>query len=537
MLKEKRGEGMGKSRNLHTIYSWVFIVTTLGLIGIVVSIAGLQSSQNLREESGGALVVTAETMGDQLDQHMWARYGEVEILAQLEPFRNPTNINRTRELINQFKDTFPMFSWIGLTDEAGTVIAATDEILEDASIAERPVYLEAQNAPFIGDVHEAVLLAELLPNPSGEVMQFVDISIPLSTTNPSPVLATHLSWEWAQGVEQQVIAPLEADKGVELFVISGRDQIVLLGPEEWVGKQLSQEMIAISDSSTSWQEVEWPDEGDYVTAVVPTDGYLDYGGLDWTVLARQPVSIAFQPANQLVQTLLLTGVGLALAAGLFGWFFANRLMRPIQELSLAADDLRQGKRTTIPVQKGIAEFESLSLSLNSMVERLRDTRQRLGRMEQLATRDYLTGLPNRRALEAYAKMPFTNERYVFYMDLDGFKSVNDTFGHHGGDELLIQLAERFRLFLHTNEFGARIGGDEFIFVVEADRKTAEYRARELIKELAESYPLENEWAEVGVSAGGRLWTPEDALEDVLPQADSALYEVKMNGKNGLKFSI
>ncbi|MFC4353904.1 hypothetical protein ACFO0S_02335 [Chryseomicrobium palamuruense] len=80
---------MEKSKKLHTIYSGVFILTTLVLIGIVVSIAGLQSSQNLREESGGALVVTAKTMGNQLDQHMWFRYGEVGMLTQLEPFRNP----------------------------------------------------------------------------------------------------------------------------------------------------------------------------------------------------------------------------------------------------------------------------------------------------------------------------------------------------------------------------------------------------------------------------------------------------------------
>lgn len=527
---------MVKSRNLHTIYSWVFIITTLGLIGIVVSIAGLLSSQNLREESGGALVITAENMGNQLDQHMWARYGEVEILSQLEPFRNPTNTERPRQLINQFKDTFPMFSWIGLTDEAGTVIASTDEILEGASIAERPVYVEAQDEPFIGDVHEAVLLAELLPNPSGEVMQFVDISMPLRDSSPTPVLATHLSWEWAQGVEQQIMEPLEDDKEIELFVVSGRDQVVLLGPHEWIGQPLADDVLSIAETPASWQEVEWPGEGDYVTAVVSTEGYLDYEGLDWTIVARQPISIAFQPANELIQTLLLTGVALALTAGLFGWFFANRLMKPIRELSLAADDLRQGKRTTIPVQKGIAEFESLSLSLNSMVERLRDTRQRLGRMEQLATLDYLTGLPNRRAMETYVKTKFTNERYVFYMDLDGFKEVNDTFGHHGGDELLIQLAERFRSCLHTNEFGARIGGDEFVFIVEADRRTAEQRARKVIKELAKPYPLENEWAEISVSAGGRLWKPHDSFENILSQADSALYEVKMNGKNGLKIS-
>lgn len=528
---------MKRSRKLHTLYSLVFSLMSLLIIGIVISVAGWQSSQNLREESGTALVVTAETMGDQLDQHMWARYGEVEILAQLEPFRNPENITRTRELINQFKETFPMFSWIGLTDREGTVIAATDEILEGASIAERPVYQEAQQQPFIGDVHEAVLLAELLPNPTGEVMQFVDISLPLSAQTPSPVLATHLSWEWARGVEEQVMAPLAADKGIELFVVSGRDQLILLGPQQWIGKRMPFTVEQLLSESTSWGQDEWGGEGEYVTAVVETDGYLDYKGLDWTIIARQPTEIAFQPSNELIRNLLVIGLLLALLAGAFGWLFANRLMRPIRELSLAADKLRLGERETIPVQQGITEFESLSLSLNSMVERLKETNQQLGTMDQVASRDFLTGLPNRRALESLNRGVPSDGRYVFYMDLDGFKEVNDTLGHHAGDELLIQLAERIKAFLGEHDFAARIGGDEFVLITEGTRSQVEERARHLMKKITEPYELEGQVASVGVSAGGQEWKSTVSLENVLAEADAALYLVKESGKNDLRFFI
>ncbi|MFC4353905.1 diguanylate cyclase domain-containing protein [Chryseomicrobium palamuruense] len=72
-------------------------------------------------------------------------------------------------------------------------------------------------------------------------------------------------------------------------------------------------------------------------------------------------------------------------------------------------------------------------------------------------------------------------------------------------------------------------------VHEADRQTAERRVSGLMKEQGKSYSVEGQMAMVGISAGGRLWTGEDSLEDVLAQADSALYDVKMNGKKGIKF--
>lgn len=523
---------MKRTKKLHSVYSLVFIGMSILIISIVILTASWQSSKNLRDESGKALMVTAESMGDQLDQHMWARYGEVEILSQLEPFQNPTDVSRTRQLINQFKETFPMFSWIGLTDQQGIVLAATDGILEGTSIAERPVYLEAQKKPFIGDVHEAVLLAELLPNPTGEVMQFVDISLPINDSTPSAVLATHLSWEWALGVEQQVMAPLEADKGIELFVVSERDQVILLGPEQWVGKPVPKTVQTIQDAN--WQEIDWEEEGKYVTATVKTDGYLDYSGLGWTIVARQPISIAYQPANELIQVLLFSGILLAILAGLFGWFFASRLLRPIRELSNAADQLRLGSRNTIPVQKGIAEFESLSLSLNNMVDRLRDTRQRLGKMEQQAIRDYLTGLPNRRALYAINR---EEHGYVFYMDLDGFKEVNDRLGHHAGDELLIQLAERTTLFIEEGEIVARVGGDEFVYLTKGPLDIAASRVKKLMDVITRPYMIEGEEAIIGISAGGRELQQGHSLEDALMDADHVLYQVKQDGKNAVRFFV
>lgn len=530
---------MKSSKQLHTLYSWIFISMSFLIIAVVILIAGWHSSHNLREESGKALLVTANAMGDQLDQHMWARYGEVKMLAELEQFRNPTDLDQTQRLIDRFKETFPMFSWIGLTDEQGIVLASTDNILEGADSSERPAYMEAQKGDFIGDVHDAVLLSELLPNPTGEPLQFVDISVPLNNSTPSPVLATHLSWEWARGVESQIMEPLESNKKIELFIVSERDQLVLLGPEQWVGKPLSPSMIEWISSSPEegWDQKEWSGGREYVTAFAKTDGYLDYEGLGWTIIARQPVGTAYTAANDLLLTLIGVGLTLALVSGALGSLFTNRLMRPIRELSLAADELRMGARDQIPVQKGIAEFESLSLSLNSMIEKLRDSNQRLGTMELAATNDYLTGLPNRRGLESLSyQYEYETPRYLFYMDLDGFKQVNDTLGHHAGDQLLIQMSNRVMTWMTVGDFMARVGGDEFVFITYGTQENAEKHVRQLINEITSPYYIVDAKAVIGISAGGIEWPKDRTLEEALTLADAALYDVKKNGKNNVKIS-
>lgn len=134
-------------------------------------------------------------------------------------------------LLNQLQDSFPTFSWVGFMNLKGNVLASTDGILRGENLSERPVYQEGIKGKFIGDVHDAVLLAKLLPNPTGEPLQFVDISFPLKYKNGeiAGVLAAHLSWAWAKEVEKSVLEPLKhEEKDIEMFIVSQKENTVLL---------------------------------------------------------------------------------------------------------------------------------------------------------------------------------------------------------------------------------------------------------------------------------------------------------------------
>jgi len=166
-------------------------------------------------------------------------------------------------------------------------------------------------------------------------------------------------------------------------------------------------------------------------------------------------------------------------------------------------------------------------------------------LERLAHHDPLTGLPNRllllsrldHALERARRHRSTGA--VLFLDLDRFKTVNDSLGHPAGDELLNQVARRLRARLRDTDTLARLGGDEFVVVLE-DVDSPEHAgtvAQTLIERLTESFELEGgHVVYIGTSIGISLFpTDSNVASDLIQQADTALYEAKENGKGIYRF--
>lgn len=160
-------------------------------------------------------------------------------------------------------------------------------------------------------------------------------------------------------------------------------------------------------------------------------------------------------------------------------------------------------------------------------------------LEHLAHHDALTGLPNRvlfqeRLRQALAQARRRKSRLaVLFMDLDGFKGVNDTFGHESGDALLVAASQRLKGCLRESDTLARMGGDEFTALLEDLNQDAgaERVAQACIQALAPPFPLPGGEARVGVSIGMAIY-PRDGgdLDTLLSAADSAMYEAKRSGK-------
>ncbi|MFT8777502.1 MAG: EAL domain-containing protein [Gluconacetobacter liquefaciens] len=192
--------------------------------------------------------------------------------------------------------------------------------------------------------------------------------------------------------------------------------------------------------------------------------------------------------------------------------------------------------------KSITLCRRLAELLGRSFDRL-DTSRNLEQLRQeearRARRDVLTALPNRLALEEY--LPRAQERArargmsvaVGLMDLDGFKSVNDTYGHAAGDKVLVELSRRLWEALRENGYIARLGGDEFVVVLEnLDKDTANEQASVELDRLSsvvgEPFVLEDgTTARVGLAMGVAFY-PQDGEkpEALLRQADNAMYQAK-----------
>lgn len=159
-----------------------------------------------------------------------------------------------------------------------------------------------------------------------------------------------------------------------------------------------------------------------------------------------------------------------------------------------------------------------------------------------ATLDQMTMLLNRETSMEYIRKILQNEKdslhVLFMLDVDNFKSINDTFGHQMGDKFLVALAQKLKHLFRESDVVGRIGGDEFFVLMRnvSEITQVERKAQDIlnvVKEVAYDYPNVDVSGSVGISlypGNGR------ELEDLYQKADIALYEAKNNGKNAYYFA-
>lgn len=164
-------------------------------------------------------------------------------------------------------------------------------------------------------------------------------------------------------------------------------------------------------------------------------------------------------------------------------------------------------------------------------------------IKHLANYDYLTGLPNRRYFESQLEKALNNAKIknesvaIISLDLDGFKQVNDTFGHDTGDILLKRAGQRISCVFPEKGFIGRIGGDEFLsFIPSPDLEIVNQIARSLVDTLSNPFIIDEHTINITASVGISMY-PESGtdMRSLLKNADSAMYEAKKTGKNSYRF--
>jgi diguanylate cyclase (GGDEF)-like protein len=233
------------------------------------------------------------------------------------------------------------------------------------------------------------------------------------------------------------------------------------------------------------------------------------------------------------------------------------IVRPVRRLLAATRRLARGENARVVASGGIRELDTLTVAFNSMAEQLavaraaaRDAQLRLEakveertrQLQELAEQDPLTGIANRRQLfgalnEILDRARAAGKRVgVFFLDVDNFKTLNDSMGHPYGDRVLIAIARRLESIAHDRGFAARLGGDEFTLVQQdgADADAILEFGTSIVRAFDAPLLVDDREVIVSVSVGASVFPDhEPEAEALLRAADAALFRAKALGRSQL----
>jgi diguanylate cyclase (GGDEF)-like protein len=239
------------------------------------------------------------------------------------------------------------------------------------------------------------------------------------------------------------------------------------------------------------------------------------------------------------QIIALTALVMFLCAAIYLAFRVNVLF-PIQALISASRNVGRGQYTRVDV-KSEDELGQLARAFNAMAEEVRREQAKLHRQ---ANFDTLTGLPNRlmamdRINQAINRARRTSQRFaLFFIDLDNFKSVNDSLGHAVGDELLVATGTRVQAILRDADTVARLGGDEFLVLVPdvVNELQAEEIAERLVRTISQPQTLSGRKVVARCSIGIVVFPDNgDTAAALMANADNAMYQAKASGHGSAIF--
>lgn len=264
----------------------------------------------------------------------------------------------------------------------------------------------------------------------------------------------------------------------------------------------------------------------------------------------QPLAAVLQevsrPRAEILAIVGLLSTGCVVVAVLL----AGAVTRPINAINLAAGQFAQGQtEARLPLARNdeigdlARSFQRMQDQISQQMVTLRDNREEL---EHMAQHDPLTGLPNRRMLQerldqAIARARRNHEHVtLLFVDLDRFKDINDRLGHDTGDYVLRVVAKRMQGVLREIDTLARIGGDEFVVLLDAPSPGPEgivTVADKIIEQARADIPYGLQALNVGASIGISQY-PQDGhtATDLISAADRAMYQAKADGRNTFCFA-
>jgi diguanylate cyclase (GGDEF)-like protein len=264
---------------------------------------------------------------------------------------------------------------------------------------------------------------------------------------------------------------------------------------------------------------------------------------DWILGSVYPVDEAFSSVATARKTALIGAAVVAVLVVFLGWYVTRVLLKPLHQLEENARAVEKGEQRieAFDLQRP-DEIGALGRAFYSLFLKRQAAEEQLS---HLARTDLLTGLGNRRRLnEEFTEIAARAHRHhsliaLGFLDIDHFKSINDTYGHEAGDVVLQKFSSLLKGAVRTTDHVYRLAGDEFIIVFEnfEQESSADIVATKILDSFRSPIPVHDKPIHVTTSMGivQSGWEHAD-LDDMLRRADAALYATKNRGRNGYTFT-
>jgi diguanylate cyclase (GGDEF)-like protein len=507
------------------------------------------------------MIQISDTASDRIDRHFQNVFHRVRSYTQFDVIRSAavTDPKKLRGTFDRLNASFPDYTWIAFVTKDGVIAAASDGERENEIVVGEAWFQNALRGPWIEDAPDLAALEAATRAGNDTPVSFVKFSFPVYDyrNEVAGVLVAAIHWR-----EIEEIRSAMEQQGDRLVVVSKSGEVILGStklrdryPAEQIAELRAQRYGVFVDKSP---------RGDMLSGYALLDGHRDFPGMGWGVIARRNTEVAFAAARQLFWTIVGFGAAVAVFGIVLARIIANRISRPIDRLTRAADRIgRENGATSLPRLRGSSEVIHLSTSLRSLmlrigfVERLtqeaeakaaEDARRfadDIASLRKLAETDPLTNLLNRRAfMEAADDAMRYYQRYgrsiaTLVVDIDHFKMFNDEYGHAAGDAVIRRTGELIAQTLRDTDKVARFGGEEFVVLL---REVSEHEAHELAERIrvliAESRTgVDNRELAVTVSIGCAAITEHDRdVEELIERADRALYAAKAAGRNCIRLA-
>jgi len=502
----------------------------LGAIGRAF-LLGNYLRKSVAELASAQLLTMSDYVAKSIDHNIVERREMLGRVAVKFPLILLHDRKQLQKWLSERHDINPLFSQgMAVLDLSGVMLAGYPILTNrvDRSFADRDYFQQALKGefaigrPVIGRISKVPVLPMAMPihDGAGKVRAvLLGVSALNSSNFLDPLYTTRV------GITGGLVLVSPRDK---LFVGASDANIALTPtPEEGKHPQHDQAMKGFRGVGI---DVRFGIEELAAIASVPSSG--------WFVVARLPTSELFLPLSRLREFILNSTVIIVPIFLLIMVFVLRRVMRPLKSAAYHADRMTRGEISfePLPVVHN-DEVGHLTAAFNRVLSKLIESRSEL---ERIALHDMLTGLPNRQLLAdrmalALARLQRNQKQIaVLYLDLDGFKQVNDGLGHEAGDAVLREVAERLNKSMRGEDTLARVGGDEFVILISdlSDNAgdVAELVANKCLNVFKQPFIVHDNPCRLSTSIGIAIGNGASSADKLLIAADQAMYRAKEAGR-------